>query len=928
MQCIDIIQDSKGYIWIATKGGLSRFDGIKFKNYGKAEGVKEANIKEIKEDSKGNIWFLTNSGVSLVKNDTILYFKNKGYYFNKFFIDKQDNLWIFSYSNKLIKFSNGKFHLVYNDNKKWNCSYNKKKDYIYISTAISESDSFLSYVIKNNKIHYEGKSDIYKFYFDDFLLETKYQNGIVVSKKFFDISGKDKKELTVTNKKINSFVKIDNTTYAFAVEENDNLSTIWLFKNKKLSLLTNMGYYPKLLIDSEKNIWAATENGLYKITFFKNYTKKDGMPNYVWSVQEDSYGKIWFASYYKKRLYFLTGNKIKAHPKIFSKPFFYMGAIRTQNGDILFPHIPVIKYDGKKFSELKKIYQNTSILSIFEDTYEKKILFGSVLGLQIKDNKGNVVLNKRFINAKDGIILSMKKNNKGELWYVSRKSFGILNRKDTLVMHNDTLSGAMSLYCDYKGNLWIGGNNGLYFYDYKKIRFIFYPELKTMIGSVTEVDSTHIVYGGLRGIGILDLNKFYSLLSSKKDLSLSYDLYIDYYTQSNGFMGEEVGQNGIFKDSKGRIWVPANNNVVMFRFEDLRKNKKPPYLYINNIQISEDNINWTDLPDTVEYLKHTQSNVRFEFIGICYTEPELVKFKYRLRGFNNAWSNETKKPYVSFTNLQPGNYTFELLSCNNSGVWNKIPVQRKFTVKAAWWQSVFFKISSFIFSVMFILIVILLIQRRIGKKKEMENKLNNLQMKNSQSQIYPHLLFNAISAVGSVIYKEEREKAYDYLVKMSQLMRKSLTDTKRLYKSIREELDFVENYLQIQKIRFPDRFDYLITVANDVDITVTVPQMIIQTYVENSVKYGVEPMKKGGLLKINIKMFEKGIRITIEDNGIGLEASKKNSYKGTGSGIKIMNEIYHIHNLQKKNKISFQMIDLYKKGGKGTKVIVEIELNT
>jgi LytS/YehU family sensor histidine kinase len=191
--------------------------------------------------------------------------------------------------------------------------------------------------------------------------------------------------------------------------------------------------------------------------------------------------------------------------------------------------------------------------------------------------------------------------------------------------------------------------------------------------------------------------------------------------------------------------------------------------------------------------------------------------------------------------------------------------------------------------------------------------------------MYPHLLFNATSAAASVIYKEKREIAYDYLVKTSQLMRRALIDNNRLYKTLQEELDFVENYLEIQKIRFPERFDYEINVDEKLDTSKTVPQMIIQTYVENSIKYGIEALKEGGLLLINLKQTPVQIEIEIRDNGVGIETSKTMKIKGTGNGIKIMNEIYKIHNQSKKEQISFQIIDLYKEGKKGTAVIITIK---
>ncbi len=195
-----------------------------------------------------------------------------------------------------------------------------------------------------------------------------------------------------------------------------------------------------------------------------------------------------------------------------------------------------------------------------------------------------------------------------------------------------------------------------------------------------------------------------------------------------------------------------------------------------------------------------------------------------------------------------------------------------------------------------------------------------------QAQLYPHLLFNVASAMGSVIYKENKDKAYDFVVKLSKFMRLALEDTKKMYKTLQEEMAFVEAYLQLQKVRFPERFNCEKYIDNNVDMSIKVPQMIIQTYVENAIKYGLEPLKKGGLLRINISKEEDTIKIIIEDNGIGIDATKKLLEKGTGSGLKIMNEIYEIHNQNSKHIISFNLIDLYKKDGKGTQSIIEIAL--
>ena len=315
-----------------------------------------------------------------------------------------------------------------------------------------------------------------------------------------------------------------------------------------------------------------------------------------------------------------------------------------------------------------------------------------------------------------------------------------------------------------------------------------------------------------------------------------------------------------------------------------------------------------------------------DFIGISHTAPDMVKYKFRLKGFNDTWSNETKERYVTYTNLPPGSYSFELIAKNNNNIWTKKPVVRKFEIVPAWWQTIWFKFIVGCIIIFLILQITKTIDKRKIRKSELADRLYNLQLQSMQSQLYPHLLFNAASAAGSVIYKENKEKAYDFVVKLSQFMRMALEDTKKLYKSLQDEIDFVEKYLQLQKIRFPERFEYELRIDKNVNLSIQVPQMIIQTYVENAIKYGLEPLKEGGRLKININEDKQNIKIAIADNGIGITESLKLKEKGTGSGINIMNKIYEIHNQEKQYVISFKLIDLYKEGKEGTISLINIKI--
>lgn len=935
MQCMTLFQDSKGYIWIGTKGGVSKYDGIKFQNFTVADGLPKNRIYKIIEDSKGHVWVLTDRGLSMFQNDKFIFYPPlKPYIFinSEVVIDKNDVIWLTEGipNTRLIRFENGKYQTFYAASGKpdrfvTHLSYDAGKDKIYFSLKSALTSQ--KFEIFHNQIKHNLPSNQDVFVKYDQKLVLKYRLGSSKTHlALYRLQNKDTLPLFSFDKNIEIIKRLNDSTFVFTTQAFKTHMPLYFVINGKLQKNPkHFDYINDILQDTENNLWLASEKGLYKLTPFNNFTRADGMLDYVWSVVEDNNGKIWFSSYGNPYLYYMKDYRLHKYPVKFNNNAFFFGAARLQNGKVLFPfESGVYVYDGKKFTKDFLKYKK-AVFSVFEDTVAHKRYFGTFGGLVVKDNKGLISRNERFVKDRDEIVLAMTRNRQGELWFVSRKSYGIINRKDTLVLHNDTIKGAMCLYCDYKNNLWIGSDRGLFLFDYKHFIKIKHPELQTMIGSVKPIDSTHFVYGGLRGIGIFDLKKFYDAYDNLQNQNqIQAETFVDYYTQSHGFFGEEVGQAGIFKDSKGRVWVPTNNNVVMFHPKDLKKNFKPPYTYLTKVQVSKDNINWQNLPDSVQKLNYDFDNVRFTFTGISHTAPDMVKYKYRLKGFGNNWSKPTKERYVTYTNLPPGDYTFELVAGNNNNVWNKQPVRKHLMIMPAWWQQMWFKATALLVLFLAMLSISVFMYKRKIKKAYLSERLNRLQLQSVQSQLYPHLLFNAVSAAGSVIYKEDKHTAYDFVVKLSEFMRKALNKTTELYHSLQDEIEFVKSYLDLQKIRFAERFDYEIFIDKQVDLSRLIPQMTLQTYVENAVKYGLEPLKQGGKLRISIQKTQTGVQIIIEDNGIGIEQARKIKAKGTGKGIQIMNEIYQIHNQNHPCQIYYQLVDLYALGQQGTRSVIDI----
>ena len=203
-----------------------------------------------------------------------------------------------------------------------------------------------------------------------------------------------------------------------------------------------------------------------------------------------------------------------------------------------------------------------------------------------------------------------------------------------------------------------------------------------------------------------------------------------------------------------------------------------------------------------------------------------------------------------------------------------------------------------------------------------------LQLQGIKTQLDPHFTFNTLNSIASLIYLEDRHKAYDYMRKFTQLLRSMLNDAEKIYRNLGEEIDFVTTYLELEKLRFGDKFNYKIEIGEGVSKHEQVPKLVLQTFTENALKHGIMPSLTEGLIKISVVQEIDYLRITIEDNGVGRKNSAGQS-ESTGKGLKLTGEFYEILNRLNKKPIRYTITDLYKDSGDaaGTRVEVCVPLD-
>ncbi|ANW97239.1 hypothetical protein AXE80_13475 [Wenyingzhuangia fucanilytica] len=219
----------------------------------------------------------------------------------------------------------------------------------------------------------------------------------------------------------------------------------------------------------------------------------------------------------------------------------------------------------------------------------------------------------------------------------------------------------------------------------------------------------------------------------------------------------------------------------------------------------------------------------------------------------------------------------------------------------------------------------------ISKKREVNKRLMvEMQLKSIRSQMNPHFLFNALSAIQNLINRGDNEKANHYLTEFSQLMRLTLDKSEKGLVPLDDEIKSIKKYLEIEKLRFS--FDYKIEVDQNINSQeIEIPAMLIQPIVENAIIHGLHQKEGTKNLWIEFKIKNHHLICTVTDNGVGIHKThqkdgvdlnrQKYGLKLAKDRIKLINESY-----QTQGKIS--MVDLSDKNADetGTQVIISMPI--
>ena len=953
-----LYNDENDNIWIGTEDGLNilnkKTGHITVFRHIPDDSTSITNnwINQIYSDKDGLIWVATGKGLNRYNKNT----KNFIRYLNK----PRDNTafksnWINQiYKDDSIFWMASRYGLIEYDSK----SKITTRYYHTPNDPQSLSDNLVQAITKDSEgnLWIGTRNGLNKFNY-------KTRQFINYKNKHNDINSLSNNDITVIFE--DSFGKLWIGTNGGGLNlfdcENKKFIHYENISNKINSLSNN--FISCIFEDRCKTIWVGTFVGVNKIDFnssqFALYRNIHDDPNslndnVVWAFIEDEPGVYWIATTKGINIFNeKTGDFqfIKHDPS--SKNTISSNNIRALHKDkygiywIGTQDKGLVKYN-KQLNKFTKYCHNPKdmnsitgnyVLAILEDSYG--ILWVSTSNGLNKLNRKTNKFKRYFFNPADTItlgnnaIFNIVEDSKGNLWLPSYSGLIKYNRKSnnfTTYKHDpDNINSIstdklFSVYEDNSGNIWVTSRGG----GICKLN----PETEQFINyTIKDGLPNNVTYGILEDP---DSNLWISTNWGLSKFNVKENKFINYDVK-DGLQSNEFNTKSFLLSSGGKMFFGGMGGFNCFFPEQIKVNKNIPPVVITGIKIFNlPHLGSLSNGDTI-ILNHDDNFVSLGFSALDYTNPSKNKYKYILENYEKNWRyTDAGNISAEYTKVNPGTYIFRVKGSNNDGYWNEEGVSLTIKITPPWWQTWIFRI---LLALAIILIIWFVIYRRVKairqkhevekKVLEIEKQFFDIEQKALRLQMNPHFIFNSLNSIQSFVITNDTDKAIFYLAKFSQLMRLILANSSEPYIPLKNELSALKYYMDIEKLRFDNKFDYSIKIDPQIDEEfMEIPPMLIQPYLENAIIHGLIHKKGKGKININFTLKDNSIFCTIQDNGIGREKAMQiraeSGIARKSRGMLITKERLEILNKQNKEQFSVNIIDLKDSKGNATGTRVEI----
>lgn len=939
-QVTSLCQDSAGYLWIGTLGGLAKFNGSEFTTYSSNDGLINNRVHTLNY-FENTLWVGHDGGISLVRPTEIKHIAFVGNDKSRKVSDIirfKEDLLVSTDGGGLFKLKGDKLlriDLPTLEFERIRDSY-VHDDVLYLATrggVLTSKDARSFKHLKALGDHSFSGVDGN----EDYMLFTSFNHGA------FKVS---------TESRVVTHISADKLEYQL------------------------FGCY----IDSKGDAWLNTESGiirLYQNNSISLLNENNGLPvNVISCFYEDFENNVWIGSE-GKGVFRFPGSLFKYYDQSSGYPSeLFVSGFQKSNGDFMLGSYDKGLIRKRKDGTIETIEVNNNTIWVALEGVDGKDWFGTQSSLVSLDDGGNI----KEYDINDGLpgrkITALYRINANSMYVGGGEGVSVYRngKFKRLGKPNDEFIGTVRDFEFLKGQLYCVTNLGVF--RYEKGSFLQVENTDRVVYNLEKDDHDNLWFGTEEGLFRLSNGKmeridlfpdpasnFINLINHKdgklyvgsnNGLFVLRDLNADKpivrrYGKGDGVVDLETNLNSGFFDQNGDFWFGTASGLICFHPKTISSNASKPALHMKKILLNYQDFDYSlysnelttqGLPVNL-VLPYSKNNLMVELDGVSLIYHEGLKYQFLLEGLTDTWSPLTEVPIITFTSLPAGDYSLRIRAVDLEGRYSKevtLPFRIKPAFYKTWW---FIGLCALIIG----LIILAIFRFRLKRIREMNEKekleyktrLLALEQKSVNASMNRHFIFNALNSIQYFINTQDRLSANKYLTNFAQLIRKNLdsatSDNNEI--TLDEELARIRLYLSLEAMRFKDRFDYEINV-HDVDTeSILIPSMIMQPFIENSIIHGILPNENvKGKINIDIRQEGDSLNIVIEDNGIGVNQSMKGKAEIDGDhksqGMEITSKRIELLRKITHNNISMEgPEEIVDQNGliKGTRVLIKIPTN-
>ena len=920
-----ITQDKDGFLWMGTETGVSRFDGIHFRNFTTSDGLPDIEILQMFGDSRGRVWmapfkksvcYYYKGSIHNQENDSLLRRIVLHQNIESFAEDAEGNI-LLGERTALHLITPGGSVLQIDS-----LGREPIRECVAVSRSIS---GHFQAQIGGKIIEFSGKGIIRytSIVFPEFnpnYISLSPSWGIWRS-KVWDCtmwSFRDNKEIALPFKERGyshvSYSMVDDSLAYFNEFTGSTQYDIHTGITKKFLPGKEV---TRVFRDVTGNLWFTTlGEGIFRLNSDEFRTirlmAKDARQLSVWSINRIDH-EIWAG----------TNDN---------------GIVRLSLPDISFKAVTYMGQPIKNRLLAMDTLSSGNILCVSDN-----VLFGLTRNIHYVGHLG--------WGIKSTVPVSPRR------WLVGTHTGAIIVDPETFKVIDTVWRERTTVVFRWKDSSYIGTLAGLYrIVDGRPPEFLGEkcPFLRKRIAAIARSDDDILWIASYDNAGIIGYRNDSVVTTLTRDQGLTSNICRNLLVHNNLlWVGTDKGLNRIELDKPSRpvtrytsndglgsdmintvfadgdmVYVGTSTGLSLFDQSRINNSETCRLYLLALINSGRDRL--ADTADLV--LPYNDKHIRFEFAGISYRSVGGVRYRYRMLGLDSTW-RETNETYLEYPTLPSGHYQFQLQAENKFAIRSSL-LTLPFDVTAPFWQTAWFDL---LVLAAFIALTWLLVSRRIriirrqqDESERLIRKTTEMENRALQAQMNPHFIFNCLSSIQQFVFDRDVLASNRYISGFAHLIRATLHNSTKSFISITDEVDYLSTYLSLEKMRFKEKMDFTI----EVDAAINkdnrfLPPMLIQPYVENSMRHGLRH-KVQGEGHIRIIMREQGTQLVVivEDNGIGrkkameYKSSEHIEYQSKGMSLTLdrIKMISAIHGCE----INVSIEDIVADNGQpqGTRVII------